>query len=262
MILTASNSNLVLSRFKVYQNIHHLFIAGFVLFFLLQCGFWFQSEKFKPNVNIIPPLPSAESVAVLSFGDGQFYFRVAALRIENAGDSFGRFTALKQYDYAKLYDWLKLLDGLDHKSKYVPSLAANYYSQTQNKEDTRYIVKYLEEYVGDNIDEDWWWIYQAFYIANATLKDDHMALNLAYKLSKNKNDKAPNWTRELVGFVAAKLGDDCEAFAVINKMLQDDKSGQQKIAPDEMEFMRIFIKDKLTYLKDRNFNPHKCVANK
>lgn len=249
------------AKFKIYQNLHHFFIIGFLLCFILQIGFWFKSEQFKPDVYIVPPLPSAQSVAALSFGDGQFYFRVAALKIENAGDSFGRFTALKKYDYAKLYDWFKLLDGLDHKSKYVPNLAAVYYSQTQNKEDTRYIIKYLDEYVGDNINEDWWWLYQAFYIAHATLKDDRLALKFAYKLSTNKNAAAPAWTKELPAFIESKLGDDCEAFAIVNRILRENESGEQKISPKEMDFMRHFIKQKLDNLKKKNFNPNKC-ANK
>lgn len=250
---------MTLSKFTIYQNLHRFFILGFLSCFILQVGFWFKSEHFKPDVYIVPPLPSKESVAALSFGDEQFYFRAAALKIENAGDSFGRFTSLKKYDYAKLYDWFKLLDSLDHKSKYVPNLAAVYYAQTSNKEDNRYIIKYLDEYVGDNIDEDWWWIYQAFYIAHATLKDDSLALKFAYKLSKNKNEKAPTWTRELPAFIESKLGNDCEAFLVINKMLKDNESGEQKISPAEMDFIRHFIKNGLGDLKKKNFNPNKCA---
>jgi hypothetical protein len=224
----------------------------------LQIGFWFKSEKFKPDVYIVPPLPSQESVFALSFGDKQFYFRVAALKIENAGDSFGRFTALRKYDYAKLYDWFKLLDSLDSKSKYIPNLAATYYSQTQNIADTRYIIKYLDEYASDNIDENWWWIYQAFYIAHAILKDDDLALKLAYKLSSNKNSRAPIWTKELPAFLQAKLGNDCEAFIIIDKILKDNESGRQKISPKEMDFIRYFIKNTLDNLKKKNFNPNQC----
>lgn len=248
----------MLSKFQIYQNLHRFFILGFLACLILQVGFWFKSEQFKPDVHIVPPLPSPESVAALSFGDEQFYFRVNALKIENAGDSFGRFTALKKYDYSKLYDWFKLLDGLDHQSKYIPTLAAIYYSQSQNKEDTRYIVKYLDEYASTNIDENWWWMYQAFYIAHATLKDNHLALKLAYKLSENKNPQAPIWTKQLPAFVESKLGDDCSSFAVINKLLQDNENGDQKISPQEMDFMRHFIKQRLDNLKKKNFDPNKC----
>ncbi|MFT5703806.1 MAG: hypothetical protein ACJAZX_001371 [Rickettsiales bacterium] len=247
-----------ISKFKIYSNLHHLFIGAFLLFFVLQVCFWFKTEKLKPDAQIVPKLPSKESVAAFSLGDPQFYFRLNALRIENAGDTFGRFTALKKYNYSDLYKWFKLLDNLDHKSKYVPSLAANYYSQTQTPEDTRYIVKYLDEYASVNIDEDWWWMFQAFIIANSTLKDKDLALTLAKKLGENENENAPIWTRQLAGLAAAKLGKDCEAFSIISRIMEDDENGTKKIAPKEMAFMRHFIKQRLDNLKKKNFNPRAC----
>ena len=245
-------------KFKIYNNLHRFFISGFLLCFILQIGFWFKAEQFKPDVYIVPPLPSQHSVAALSLGDNEFYFRIAALRIENAGDTFGRFSALKNYDYSKLYDWFKLLDGLDNKSKYVPALASNYYSQTQHKEDTRYIVQYLDEYASRDIDQYWWWMFQAVTLAKSSLKDNELALKLAYKLSENKNEKAPIWTKQMPAFIQANLGEDCEAFLFINKILQENEIGVQKIAPEEMDFMRHFIKQRLDNLKKKNFDVNRC----
>ncbi len=259
MILTISSFKLVpISKFKIYQNLPHFFIVSFLLCLILQICFWFKSEQFKPDVYIVPPLPSQQSAIALSFGDPQFYFRVAVLKLENAGDTFGRFTALKNYDYSNLYNWFKLLDTLDNQSKYIPTLAANYYSQTQNIGDTAYLVKYLDEYASGNIDENWWWMFQAFIIAHGTLKDDQLALKLAYKLSENKNVNAPIWTKQLPAFIESKIGDDCSAFLVINKILQDNESGDKKISPEEMDFMRHFIKQRLESLKKKNFDPNKC----
>jgi hypothetical protein len=245
-------------RFKVYQNLNRIFISIFLLFFIGQFIFWFQTEKVKPDVYIVPPLPSLASVQAFSFGDEQFYFRILALRIENAGDSFGRFSSLKNYDYATLYQWFKILDSLDNRSIYIPTLAASYFSQTQNKEDTRYIVQYLDEFASQDIDKYWWWMVQAFYIANSTLKDYPLALKLAYKLSENKNETAPVWIKQLPAFVQAKLGEDCAAFLFINKIIQDDQTGERKIAAEEMEFMRYFIKQRLDSLKKKNFDPNQC----
>ncbi len=246
------------AKSKIYEHLRHFFIVIFILLFSLQFFFWLKAEKIKPDVNIVPKLPSAQAVAAFSFGDSQFYFRVNALRIENAGDSFGRFTPLKQYDYEELYKWFKLLDGLDSKSKYVPTLAANYYSQTQNKEDTRYVIQYLDEYASRDIDENWWWMFQAVYIANTTLKDNELALKLAYKLSENNNVRAPIWTKQFPAFIEAKMGEDCKAFIIINKILKDSEGRENEIPAKEMDFMRYFIKERLENLKKKNFDPSQC----
>jgi hypothetical protein len=247
-----------MSRFKLYQNLNHIFISFFLLCFVGQFIFWFKAEKIKPDIHLVPPLPSLSSVKAFSFGDEQFYFRILALRIENAGDSFGRFSALKNYDYDKLYQWFKILDSLDNRSIYVPTLAASYYSQTQKKEDTKYIVQYLDEFASRDIDKYWWWMVQAFYIANSTLKDYTTSLEIAYKLSKNKNEAAPIWTKQLPAFVHAKLGKDCTAFLFISKIIEEDQSGERKIKPDEIAFMRYFIKQRLDSLKKKNYDPSQC----
>ncbi len=245
-------------RFKLYYNLNRIFISIFLLCFVGQFIFWLQTEKVKPSVYIVPPLPSLASIKAFSFGDEQFYFRILALKIENAGDSFGRFSALKNYDYATLYQWFKILESLDNRSIYIPTLASSYFSQTQKKEDTRYIVQYLDEFASRDVDKYWWWMVQAFYIANSTLKDYPLALKLAYKLSENKNEEAPIWTKQLPAFVHTKLGEDCAAFLFINKILQDDQTGEHKIKVEDMEFMRHFIKQRLESLKKKNFDPNQC----
>lgn len=212
----------------------------------------------KPDVYIVPPVPNKYAVEALSLGDKEFYFRVLAQGIENTGDTFGRFTALKNYDYARLYDWFKLLDSLDNKSKYVPSLAANYYSQTQNYKDTKYIVKYLDEYSSKDIDENWWFLWQATYIANFILNDHQWAMKLAYKLSKNNAVNAPFWTKEMPALIDARRGADCSALIFIKRLLQENESGVRKISANEMDFMHYFIKQRLENLKKKNFNPELC----
>ena len=245
-------------KLKINYNLHRIFIGLFLLFFIGQFIFWHKTENIKPDIHVVPPLPSKHSVAALSFGDPQFYFRVKALAIENAGDSFGRFSALRDYDYALLYQWFKMLDGLDDKSSYIPSLAATYYSQTQNPYDTKYLIKYLEEYSSRDVDKYWWWMFQAFFMANNSLKDHEWALKLAKKLSLNENVDAPEWSRQLPAFVYKKMGKDCDAFLFVKKIIDDNDSGKKVIAAKEMDFMRLFIKETLERLKEKNFDPKSC----
>ena len=241
-----------------YKNFKKIFISLFLLSFALQIIFQIKTEHLKPNVHVVPPLPSKYTIEALSFGDEEFYFRILALKIQNAGDSFGRSTPLKNYDYSKLYEWFKILDSLNSESRIIPSIASYYYSQTQHKEDVKYLIKYLDEHASVDINKNWWWLYQATYLAKFTLKDQALALNLAYKLSKNEDARAPLWTKQLPAFLLAENGQDCEAFFVISQLLQDNASGKREIKPDEMDFMRHFIKERLASFKENKFDPRKC----
>ena len=116
-----------------------------VLVVILQIIFWLKTENIKPNLGIVPNVPTLSTVKAFSFGDEEFYFRYKGLRIQNTGDTFGRFSPLKDYDYEKLSQWFYLLDGLDDKSNYIPSLAAYYYSLTQNKQDVIYIINTINQ---------------------------------------------------------------------------------------------------------------------
>ncbi len=127
------------------------------LFLVLQAMFWVKTYEIKPKLDIVPPLPSQQEMAALSFGDTQFYFRGLALNLQMAGDTFGRSTPLKDYNYPKLLEWFRLLDRLDEDcippkkleecrastSNYIPSVAAYYFSKSQHPKDAKYVLDYL-----------------------------------------------------------------------------------------------------------------------
>ena len=249
MILTTSNFKFTASR---------LYLLLILISIILQFFLWLNSKNIKPNLTIIPNLPNKYTIKALAFGDEEFYFRTSALRIQNAGDSFGNFTALKDYDYHKLYKWFKILDSLNSQSQLIPSLASYYYSQTQNKSDTIYLIKYLDEFASRDIDKYWWWMFQAFFIAEFSLKNNQLAIEMANKLSSNNNFHAPIWTKQLPAFLYARNNQSCTAFSIIEKILSDHESGIRKLDKQELSFMNYFIKNKLKSLEEEKFNPLKC----
>ncbi len=237
---------------------HKIFFYLFLLAFICQIFFWKNTENIKPNFEIIPSPPNKYLVSALSLGDKEFLFRALATRLQNSGDVFAGFVALKKYDYNHVYQWMKMLDELNSKSNLVPSLASYYYAQTQKNEDTIYIVNYLDEHSSQDIDANWWWLFQATYIAKMNLGDMNRALDLAYKLSQNNAKNAPFWTKEMPAFIHEKMGDGCMAFQVISKLIQESESGIHQISPQEMNFMRHFINERLRKLKAQKFDPKKC----
>lgn len=244
-----------------YKNIKRISISFFLCFFILQIIFQIKTEYIKPDIHVVPPVPNKDLVNAISLGDKEFYFRVLALKLQNAGDTFGRTTPLKNYDYKELYRWFTFMDSLNSDSRIVPSLASYYYSQTQNKADTIHVIRYLDEHASINVDKHWWWLYQAVHIAKLASNDD-LALEMAYKLSENNAVNAPLWTRQLPAFLHAQMGNDCESFFIINQMLKDNESGKKKIKPEDMEFMRHFIKTRLSDFRKSGFDPRKCTKSR
>jgi hypothetical protein len=239
-------------------NSHKIFFWLFLFTFAFQIFFWKETEELKPSFDIVPPAPNQYLVSALSLGDNEFLFRALATRLQNSGDVFAGFVALKNYDYSRIYQWMKMLDGLNDKSHFVPSLATYYYAQTTNKPDTRYIIDYLDEHSIKDIDANWWWLFQAVYIATNSLKDMDRALDLAKKLAQNNAKNAPLWTKQMPAFIGEQMGDGCLAFGVVQKLINESENGTRQIKPEEMNFMRHFINDRLTKLKKQNFNPSKC----
>jgi len=220
------------------------------LFLIMQVMLWNQTRHFKPDFTIVPEVPSELSIKAFSFGDEQFYFRTLAFDLQNAGDTFGRFTALKLYDYSKLYKWFTLLDKLDSKSSFVPSIAAYYYSATQNTPDVKYIVQYLEEDAGlneYNKYNKWWWLGQAVYLANHKLEDKDWALRLAYKLAATPRNDIPIWAKQMPAFILEQKGEEEQAMQIIADILKNAET----IDPGELNFMAYFVSDRLKkYIDD------------
>jgi hypothetical protein len=238
-------------------------IVQFSLIFCLamQILFWRKTENIKPKLGLIPNLPNRYTIKALSFGEEEFFFRTQAYKIQNAGDTFGRFSALKDYDYEKLYQWFKLLDTLNFKSNYVPSLAAYYYSQTQNKPDTKYIIDYLEERADQDPENNWWWYYQATNLATYVLKDKDRALKIAYKL-KNIESDIPFGAKELVAVLHKERGEDCEAIMLIQEIAKDYESENRKLSDKELDFIKYFIQKRLESLKAKNFDASECLGDR
>jgi hypothetical protein len=249
--------------FRLFYHIysHKIFFWLFIVTFVAQIFFWKQTENIKPSFEIIPPVPSQYLVSTLSLGDNEFLFRVLGTRLQNSGDVFAGFVALKNYDYSRLYQWMTMLDGLNPKSNFIPALAAYYYAQTQNKPDTRYIVDYLDQHSSRDIDNKWWWLFQGTYIAKNNLGDMNRALEMAEKLSSNNSPSAPFWTKQMPAFLYEEMGDGCMAFTVIEKLIKESESGERQISAQEMNFMRVFINQRLAKLQKQKFDPRKCKKN-
>lgn len=247
-------------NFKLFYHVysHKIFFWLFLATFGCQIFLWKESENIKPRFDIVAPAPSKYLISALSLGDKEFLFRILAAKLQNSGDVFAGFISLKNYDYTRIYQWMKVLDELNDKSTWVPSLASYYFAQTQNRPDTIYIVNYLDEHASKDIDANWWWFYQAIYIAKNNLHDMDRALELSYKLAQNNAKNAPLWTKQMPAFINENLGEGCMAFLIIENLIKESEDGTRQVTPEDLNFMRHFINERLSKLQKQKFDPRKC----
>jgi hypothetical protein len=209
-----------------------------------QGAFWQYSRTIVPEMRIVPDVPGEATMRALSFGDEEAFFRLNAFHIQNAGDTFGRFTALYKYDFSKLSQWFQLLGKLNNESNYLPAMASYYFSQTQNRNDVRYMVDYLDAYTAGRVKEKWWWVVQGVYLAQHKMKDLDRAAQLAERLRGVRG--IPIWAQQMPAFIHEGRGEFGAALAIMQDILKHPEDFSQ----GELAFMRTFIDERLHKLDE------------
>lgn len=171
----------------------------------------------------LSPAPSESGALFFGFGDKQLSYRMVGSTLQNAGDTGGRTTNFKDYDYQKIEDWLWLADKLDPKSNYVPSLAAYYYSAAKEPDKLRHLLDYLEHVGSDTEGERWRWLAHAVYLARFKIYDQQRALELANHMASLQGADMPVWTKVMPAYVEKASGRKKEARDLLLLTMSDPK---------------------------------------
>ncbi|MDB5478113.1 MAG: hypothetical protein JWM96_608 [Alphaproteobacteria bacterium] len=182
--------------------------------------FTYEMREKWPGVQ---PAPSDSAALFYGFGDRQFSYRNVGIILQNAGDTGGRTTNFKDYDYGIIEDWLKLSEKLDFSANYVPSLAAYYFGSAKDPEQVRHLLDYLARVGNDSKNERWRWLAQAVYLARFQVKDQQKALDLANQLAALDGPDMPTWTKIMPAYVNKAKGDKKEARDLLLLTIADPK---------------------------------------
>lgn len=219
-----------------------LYALGLILL-TSQIGFSWSTRHIRPELGYVPTPPTAAFLQGISMGDDQFLFRALSMMIQNSGDTFGRFSALKLYNYKTLTDWFTLLDLLDDKSAMLPSMSAYYFSQTQNTKDVRYLVDYIYANALKDVHSKWWWLLQSIYLANHKLEDPDLALKVALPL---KDPALPVMAQQMLAIMYEKRGEFDQAFDIILNIQEHAENIEEK----DLRYMEYFAKERLHRLSE------------
>lgn len=209
----------------------------------LQSAFWWQTHRMRPDLSVVPTPPGRNALHALSLGDNESYFRLWAFQLQNFGDSFGRFTSLRYYDYAKLTQWLMLLDTLNARSNMLPSMATYYFSQTQNKPDVRYLIRYLYTHAVRDVAHKWWWLLQSIYLAMYKANDMDLALKVAAPMI---DPGVPVWAQQMIAVVHEKRGEMADALRIM-ETIHDNAA---EMSDQDLRYMEYFVRERIGRLDE------------
>lgn len=215
---------------------------------------WNGTKSIKVELEVLPKVPSKEIFKATSFGDEEMGFRYNSYILQFAGDTFGRITPLKDYDYKKLHSWWMLLDEVNSVSDLLAYMVAYYYSSSQTpKLHVPYVVDFLEKHSDKHPEDKWWWYSQAAYNAKFKLEDKEVALRISKKLANLPKDlDIPIWTRQLEAFIYEDSGEYEKACDIIVNVIKD--FGEDKLTEGEMNFIHHFLQERLRALIDAEEN--------
>lgn len=218
---------------------------------VLNVALWFSVRGVQEAWENVPPAPDKRFGASYGLGDTQLAYRAIGLIIQNMGDSGGRTTSLKDYDYHELAKWFFLADGLDPVSNHAPYLAAFYFGGVQEADQFRPLIDYLVLVGTRPVGDKWRFLAHAIYLARFEMQDQDTALMLSEKLAKVNNPKMPGWTRQMRAFVMNAQGKKDAAYALLLEMLKDERG----LAPNEANFLRWYICEKVLEKAEAKLNP-------
>lgn len=225
---------------------------GLAFALMLNLLFWFSVRDVQVSWNNVPPAPEKKYASAYGLGDASFAYRINGIMIQNLGDTGGRVTSLKDYNYDALTDWFFVQDHLDKKSNFIPYLASYYFGGLQEPEKFRPVLDYLEEVGKRPYGEKWRWLAQGVFLARFKLNDLDKALSMARSLAKVENDNMPAWARQMPAFVMNAKGEKEASYALMLEIL---KTSADIMHPNEVNAMRAYICEQILDTKEAKKDP-------
>jgi len=216
-------------------------------------GLWLLTKNYKSKWANVPPAPTKLAASGAGLGDSTFAYRSYGIMLQNMGDSGGRVTSLRDYNYDNISDWFMLLHSFDQTSNFVPYIASYYYGGLdKHTERLNPLVDYLAIAGNSTEGEKWRWLAQAAYLARFKVEDLDRALELARQLAVLDNPKIPGWAKHMEANVLNARGEKEASYQLLVSILRD-KGDQMPIA--EVNATRAYICEQILTPEQVKENP-------
>ena len=219
---------------------------------IVHVAFWMKTRDFQSRWTNVPPAPSILTAAGAGLGDPAVAYRAHGVMLQNMGDTGGRVSNLKAYNYERLEKWFTLMHHLDPQSNFMPFLASFYFGSVKDPEKLRPLVNYLELAGNSPEGKKWRWLAHGAYLARFDIEDYDLALRLATKLSNLGKPDLPMWARNMRASVLNADGEKEAAYNMLIGILQD---GAEEMHPNEVNATIAYICEQILTPQQATDNP-------
>ena len=212
--------------------------TGLLLIALAHAVLAWNGRDLRPDLSVVTRPPSVMEREALAFGDHQLLYRMWALDLQNAGDTGGRATPMRDYNYDYVVGWLWTLQRLDSRAQYTMFLAISYFALTPIQADVRRILDFVVQAVAQSPEHLWYWLAQAVPLAETRLLDMPYALELSQRLAAYDLPDMPGWILMYPAIFLEKAGRYAEAASVIENVKNTKKD---RLSADDAAWAETFL---------------------
>ena len=178
-----------------------------------------QTVKMHPEVLSLPPsqmqlrFATLDERAVASYW-ANLYIQTADIHLH---------TELKNLDYPRTIEWLKVAKTINPNSQYGLLLASRFFGELGVPEQRRLMLEFVYQSYLTHPETAWPWLAHATFVAQHSLHDLPLALKYAKTLREYATTSTPIWAKQMEVFVLEDLNELDAAKILLGNLLQ---SGQ------------------------------------
>lgn len=241
-----------MTAIQEYRKIIAMLAALLILSIAANVVLWSSVRNVKIEWRNVPPTPGLSGALWSALGDPQLAYRSYGIMIQNMGDTGGRVTNLRKYDYDALGRWFQLEHRLDPLSDFMPYLAGYVFGGVRDApEKVAPVVDYLEQAAGQGQGEKWRFLVHAIFLARYRMNDMPKALELAKKLDAYDNPDMPAWAHQMHIFILNAQGEKQAAYSLMLNLL---KTEGETLNPYE-------VNATLSYICEQILNPDEAAID-